>query len=371
MQGCDLLFGIPARRGTRRSRFSHAGKTLDPPPGTDLAQVDVFVDQHEIRKGLADRGHRGLPALKRHRLIHRSIVSSAQCSRDMFVPGQPLIDQFLFGWIDRAVRLRTRLHPELMAFGVFEGFARAQVANHRVIDVQVSQNPSGVIHRVIIGLQAHLLFIEIGHQFCAIIDVLLPAEQQTFDQCGLSHGIAPGVRGLSVEALLYRGGLMTYPWSADGPMRPNGQLSEIGNMRQTLVAIFMFGVCLPMLGCGANQNKPRTVTSDRHISIIDYDKLTTLLKDPKLKPVLVDVRIDKTAYESEHIPGAIHIPLQDLRADNPLLAGAPLVIVYSAGRSDSLSTAAAKKLLRYKMAVVEFRAGLSEWRRQQKMAPQK
>ena len=135
-------------------------------------------------------------------------------------------------------------------------------------------------------------------------------------------------------------------------------------MRQICCVILMVVFSQWLAGC-QSPDKPLTVTNDAMIGLVDYDRLTKLMAVPDPKPVLVDVRIHKTQFEAQHIPGAIHIPLHKLRADNPKLQAAPLVIVYSQSRADSLSTAAAKKLMRYGLSVVEYRAGMVEWSRQQ------
>jgi rhodanese-related sulfurtransferase len=78
--------------------------------------------------------------------------------------------------------------------------------------------------------------------------------------------------------------------------------------------------------------------------------------------VLVDVR-QPSGFAEEHIPGAINLPLNTLRAGEPALAEAQSIVVYASGSpEDPLAGAAAKRLLALGYSnVLEFRGGLDEW----------
>ena len=140
-------------------------------------------------------------------------------------------------------------------------------------------------------------------------------------------------------------------------------------MRHVLCVFLMVGICLMLTACGVGRNKPRTKTSDKNIRIIDYSQLRALLDDPKLKPLLVDVRIHKAQFDAGHIPGAVHIPMPKLRASNKQISEAKLIIIYSADRLDSLSTASTKKLMRIGYKVMEYRGGFTDWQGQQGKGP--
>jgi rhodanese-related sulfurtransferase len=142
-------------------------------------------------------------------------------------------------------------------------------------------------------------------------------------------------------------------------------------MHQSVNPSLMFAItfsCLGLVGC-ASGNSPLTTTSDKSVQILGYSAVRTLLDESKPRPVLVDVRIDKAAFDADHIPQAIHIPLHQLKSNDPRLSGAITIIVYSADSVDRLSTAATKKILRYGLSVYEFRGGLAEWNRAHRAKP--
>ena len=112
-----------------------------------------------------------------------------------------------------------------------------------------------------------------------------------------------------------------------------------------------------MAGCFA-----RSQTSDADVVAIEYKRLIELLNDPKQETVLVDVR-SPANYAKGYIPGAINIPINELRRADLRLAQAKKIVVYSQEITDMLSRAANKKLLRYGYKnVYNFQGGLKMWK---------
>ena len=119
-------------------------------------------------------------------------------------------------------------------------------------------------------------------------------------------------------------------------------------------------------GCGPPK------VSDQAVQNLLYPQLTEMLADSKRAPVLVDVRTPRR-FAAGHIPGAVNIPLKELRAAHPQLAGKGPIIVYSRGLSratdidDGLSLASAKKLIAAGYdadRVFDFRGGIDYWSKQ-------
>ena len=74
--------------------------------------------------------------------------------------------------------------------------------------------------------------------------------------------------------------------------------------------------------------------------------------------------------QSQRVPLAVSFLLHLLKDNDPRLVSAAAIIVYSGDPNDRLSTAATKKLLRYKFLVFEFRGGLAEWNRTRNPKPE-
>jgi len=109
-------------------------------------------------------------------------------------------------------------------------------------------------------------------------------------------------------------------------------------------------------GCDASQN-----VSDQDVYLLPIEELTPMLADDGRDLRLIDVRGNQ-AYRAGHIPGAVNVPLPDLRAQHPLLGKADAYVVYAGGPMDPLSLAAAKKLIRLRYApVYDFRGGVELW----------
>ena len=117
----------------------------------------------------------------------------------------------------------------------------------------------------------------------------------------------------------------------------------------------LFAILVVATGCNSTPN-----ITDKDVTLIDYDALAELMND-KSKPVLLDVRPDYK-YRLGHLPGAINIPLPELSPTDNRLAQAEHVVVYGDSSANTLSHAAAKKLLAGgKFLVSDFRGGLEAW----------
>ena len=102
--------------------------------------------------------------------------------------------------------------------------------------------------------------------------------------------------------------------------------------------------------------------SDSDVRSLELRQLIDLLDDQQT--VLIDVRPSKN-FQQGSIPGAINIPLPNLKRDDERLAEAKQIVVYSSEPGDMLGRAAAKKLMAqgYKN-VYSFPGGLDQWQRQ-------
>ncbi len=120
------------------------------------------------------------------------------------------------------------------------------------------------------------------------------------------------------------------------------------------------GLVVMLLGLAAcNQTKEVT---DHDIDLIDDIGLVELLEEEQ-DVVIVDVRPDYR-YRTGHIPGAINIPLPDLNPNDPRFADVDHIVVYGDGPRNTLSHAAAKKLLAGgKVLVSDYRGGFEMWKR--------
>lgn len=105
-------------------------------------------------------------------------------------------------------------------------------------------------------------------------------------------------------------------------------------------------------------------TSDKDLNLINRSLLHAMMQDEKHKDELVVIDVRKpTPYAEGHIPGAINIPVVDLKKDDPRLAKAKTIVVYASGQPDDLlSWAAGKKLVALGYVnVFDFRGGMEEW----------
>ncbi len=123
------------------------------------------------------------------------------------------------------------------------------------------------------------------------------------------------------------------------------------------VVFFLCVVATLAGGCDRAQK-----TSDKDITTVDRARVVEMLANEKEPAVLIDVR-QPGAFREGTLPGAINIPIQQLRPGDRRLGEATHLIVFSSGRVDDLlSSAAAKTLLRHGYVnVYDFRGGLKSW----------
>ena len=111
-----------------------------------------------------------------------------------------------------------------------------------------------------------------------------------------------------------------------------------------------------LAGCTAT-----TQISDSNVETLQFEALVGMLEEQNEKTVLIDVRVPR-AFADEHIPGAINIPITELRPGDPRLADAKNIVAYSGDLQDMLSLAAAKTLLRMGYQnIYDYRGGLKAW----------
>lgn len=115
-------------------------------------------------------------------------------------------------------------------------------------------------------------------------------------------------------------------------------------------------VCTCVSACN-----PKPKITDSNVKVIDDVQLVELIKSNK-GVVLVDARPDYR-YRLGHLPGAINIPLPEVKATDPRFNKGQHIVVYGDGPRNTLSHAAAKKLLTNgKLIVSDFRGGFEMWK---------
>ena len=140
------------------------------------------------------------------------------------------------------------------------------------------------------------------------------------------------------------------------------QKRKVGGMVKSWTPNVLVGLlCIVVvLGAGACNQTPEV--TDEDVFVVDDIGLRELLDENDKGVILVDVR-PGNRYRLGHLPGAINIPLPELGPDDPRLAEAEHVVVYGDNHRNSLSHAAAKKLLAGgKVRVSDFRGGFEMWR---------
>lgn len=139
----------------------------------------------------------------------------------------------------------------------------------------------------------------------------------------------------------------------------NGKKVDLGAVKPNWIWAMVLTVIggPPLAGCTATMR-----ISDSNVETLQFQALVDMLEKRNDQTVLIDVRMPR-AFTGEHIPGAINIPITELRPSDPRLAGAKNIVTYSGHLQDMLSLAAAKTLLRmgYKN-IYDFRGGLKAWR---------
>lgn len=132
------------------------------------------------------------------------------------------------------------------------------------------------------------------------------------------------------------------------------------SMRGRLVKVT--GPCLLLLFLGLSACNQAPKVTDEAVNVIDD---VTLVEIQQNEPgvVLVDVR-PADRYRTGHLSGAINIQLPDLTPTDPRFHKVKHIVVYADGPRNTLSHAAAKKLLAGgKARVSDFRGGIEVWKK--------
>lgn len=121
-------------------------------------------------------------------------------------------------------------------------------------------------------------------------------------------------------------------------------------------------VLLIVLSCAclsACTSKPKI--TDKDVNIIDDVMLVELLEG-KERVTIVDARQDYR-YRLGHLPDAINIPLSELKPTDHRFVKGQHIVVYGDSSRNTLSHAAAKKLLAGgNLIVSDFRGGYEMWK---------
>lgn len=121
--------------------------------------------------------------------------------------------------------------------------------------------------------------------------------------------------------------------------------------------LLLSGLCLLPASCNSE-----TKVSDRDLAYIEDPAFVEATSGRAKKPVVIVDARPAHRYEMAHIPGAISIPLQEAKRDDPRLKDAKLIIVYALDWEDPVAMAMSKKLLALGYREVQtYRGGLREW----------
>ena len=110
----------------------------------------------------------------------------------------------------------------------------------------------------------------------------------------------------------------------------------MAGMMIRLVLVLLLLLTLPACTPGRH-------VSDRDVARVTAEQVAQWIERDDV--ALVDVRT-REQYEAGHLPGAIHLPLPEMGADDERLAGARGIIVYGPEPPSRLASAGVKKLMR-------------------------
>lgn len=101
--------------------------------------------------------------------------------------------------------------------------------------------------------------------------------------------------------------------------------------------------------------------SDENLIEIQANEVARLLAGGNDGYLAVDPR-SRLRYEAGHLPDALHVPLESMRAQDPRLLGHDTLIVYGTDWNDLVPQAAGKKLLSLGYERVRvYRGGVADW----------
>ncbi len=122
--------------------------------------------------------------------------------------------------------------------------------------------------------------------------------------------------------------------------------------------LLLLALTLTLGGCAFWETR----TSDADLQPISTRQLRQLLESEQAGTVLVDVRT-AARFSAEHLPGAINIPLAEMRSGDQRLAEARNIVTYSGDFGDYLAPAGAKKLMALGYQNVwDYRGGIAQWK---------
>ncbi len=139
------------------------------------------------------------------------------------------------------------------------------------------------------------------------------------------------------------------------------RVNEMHLLKLSIIAGLAGVLLIGLIGCSSD-------TSDRALIFIDPPQAEELMGSRKLlglggsrAGVWVDPR-QLTAYVEGHIPGAVHLPFQDVSTEHTMLEGYDFIVVYGDGYNDTLSLAMSKRLISLGYSDVRtLRGGLRAW----------
>jgi len=132
--------------------------------------------------------------------------------------------------------------------------------------------------------------------------------------------------------------------------------------RRSVVATLLAATLVlgSLLGC-----QGRARTSDDDIVRVEFAAVRTMVTTIKAEDqaILVDPR-PANHRRASTIQGSLHIPIQDMRANDPRLAQAGRIVVFGSDWTDDLSSAAAKRLIALGYGrVFDYRGGVADWQK--------
>ncbi len=143
-------------------------------------------------------------------------------------------------------------------------------------------------------------------------------------------------------------------------------LTRFGDMRRAAPAAWLAALLTALIWTGCTKS-----ISDNDLVLISPRQGMELAEGRKKllglggveKVAWVDPRGER-AYREGHIPGALHVPFQDLTDQQEMLRGYDALIVYGSDFQDNLADAMSKRLLEMGFRDVRtLKGGLRAWSR--------
>ncbi len=130
--------------------------------------------------------------------------------------------------------------------------------------------------------------------------------------------------------------------------------------RQSMNRSIVWGLLFILCGSYIAGCEPKPKITDKNVVVIDDVQVAEMIQNND-KLLIIDTRPDYK-YRLGHLPGAVNIPLPELEPDDSRITPDKHIVVYGDGPRNTLSHAAAKKLLTSaKLVVYDFRGGYELW----------